>query len=70
MADLETESLKPGQYYLSPLESILINMKMPKGFKLETDENVLKALEVPKAATNRHKVNFLLFLFLFFILFK
>lgn len=57
----EGENLKPGQYLLSTLEAIMINMKMPKGFKLETEENVIKAIEAPKTASNRHKVKYSLF---------
>ena len=36
--------LKLGQYMLTPLQSILLNKKMPFGFKLETEENILKSL--------------------------
>lgn len=40
--------MKLEQYLLTPIESILINMKMPNGYKLETEENVIKSLEMPK----------------------
>ena len=35
-------------FYLSPLEQILINKLMPYGFKLETEENLLKKDEKKK----------------------
>ena len=44
----EKESLKLGQYILTPLQSIIINKKMPFGFKLETEENILKSMEALK----------------------
>ena len=40
--------MKLGQYILNPFQIILINMLMPLGFKLETEENILKSLEIPK----------------------
>ena len=33
---IKNEQLKFGQYYLTPLQSILLNKKFPFGFKLET----------------------------------
>lgn len=39
---LKKEEIKFGQYLLTPLQSILINKKFPHGYKLETEENILK----------------------------
>ena len=47
--------LKLGQYMLTPLQSILLNKKMPFGFKLETEENILKSLETTKNQAKRSK---------------
>ena len=51
----KNEDLKIGQYMLTPLQSILINKKMPFGFKLETEENILKSLETTKAQVKKNK---------------
>jgi hypothetical protein len=49
------EDLKIGQYMLTPLQSIILNQKMPFGFKLETEENILKSLEASKNQTKKYK---------------
>ena len=49
------EDLKIGQYMLTPLQSIILNQKMPFGFKLETEENILKSLEASKNQTKKFK---------------
>lgn len=49
----EGEELKLGQYILTPLQSILINKKIPFGFKLETEENIIKSIESTKISTKR-----------------
>ena len=54
---LPQEELKFGQYYLTPLQSIIINKKFPHGFKLETEENILKSIEMIKAQEKKHKPN-------------
>ena len=51
----QKEELKIGQYILTPLQSILINKLMPLGFKLETEENILKSLEIPKNQGKKYK---------------
>ena len=51
----QKEELKLGQYILTPLQSILINKIMPLGFKLETEENILKSLEIPKNQGKKYK---------------
>ena len=51
------EDLKFGQYYLTPLQSIILNKKFPHGFKLETEENILKSIEMVKAQEKKHKPN-------------
>lgn len=47
--------LKIGQYMLTPLEGILLNKKMPPGYKLETEENVLKSIDALKNQARRYK---------------
>ena len=54
-APIKTEELKFGQYLLTPLQSILLNKKFPSGFKLETEENILKSLELIKAQEKKQK---------------
>ena len=51
----QKEELKLGKYILTPLQSILINKIMPLGFKLETEENILKSLEIPKNQGKKYK---------------
>ena len=46
--------LKKGQYILTPLESILLNKLMPHGFKFESEENILKAIEASKNQVKRN----------------
>ena len=51
----EKEDIKLGQYILTPLQSILLNKKMPSGFKLETEENILKSMEALKNQAKKSK---------------
>ena len=44
----EKNSNKNGQFMLTPLECILINKKMPFGYKLDTEDNIVKSLEYAK----------------------
>ena len=53
----EKEELKIGQFFLTPLQSILLNKKMPFGFKLETEENILKSMEALKNQAKKNKNN-------------
>lgn len=47
-----------GEFLLKPIHIILINKKMPKGFKLELEENMTKALEIIKpSAVKKQKIN-------------
>ena len=46
--------LKLGEFYLTPLESFIINKSMPHGFKLELEENLLKLME---SESKDHKKN-------------
>ena len=46
---------KIGHFILTPLEAILLNKKMPPGYKLETEEIYLKSLEIPKNLPKRTK---------------
>ena len=52
---LKNDDLKIGQYYLTPLQSILLNKKFPMGFKLETEENILKSIEITKQQEKKQK---------------
>ena len=49
--------LKLGQFMLTPLESIILNKKMPHGYKFETEENILKQLELSKNHSKRIKTS-------------
>jgi hypothetical protein len=40
--------LKIGQFMLTPLEGIILNKKMPRGYKFELEENILKSNEIGK----------------------
>ena len=51
------EELKLGQYILTPLQSILLNKKMPFGIKLETEENILKSMETAKNQSKKNKIS-------------
>ena len=44
---------KKALHLLTPLESFLLNKKMPHGFKFETEENLLKISEIPKNQPKR-----------------
>jgi hypothetical protein len=53
-----SNNLQEGQYMLTPLQGILLNKLIPRGFKLETEENVLKALDqITRTAPKRQKSN-------------
>ena len=54
-ASFKNDDLKIGQYYLTPLQSILLNKKFPMGFKLETEENILKSIEITRQQVKKHK---------------
>ena len=45
------------KYILSPLESILINKQMPKGYKLETEENLSLSASLSSYIPNEYKNN-------------
>ena len=49
------KEIKKGQYFLTPLESLLLNRLMPHGFKFETEENMIKTLETSKNQTKKNK---------------
>ena len=51
---LSKEVPKINQFMFTPLESFLLNKKMPRGFKFESEENILKTLELSK--NNQRKV--------------
>ena len=47
--------LKVGEFILTPLEGMLLNKKMPHGFKFETKESILKSSEPSKIKPKRLK---------------
>ena len=47
--------LKLGEFYLTPLESFIINKSMPHGFKLELEENLLKFMESESKDRKKNK---------------
>ena len=47
--------LKLGQFMLTPLEVLILNKKMPSGYKFESEENILKTLELSKNQSKRIK---------------
>ena len=48
-------ALKLGEFYLTPLESFIINKSMPHGFKLELEENLLKLMESDSKDRKKNK---------------
>ena len=52
---LSKDLSKYNQFMFTPLESFLLNKKMPHGFKFETEENILKTLELSKNNQRRVK---------------
>ena len=53
---IQTE-LKLGEYFLTPLESFLINKSMPHGFKLELMENYIKFSDLDSKERKKNKKN-------------
>ena len=49
--------LKLGEFMLTPLEGIILNKKMPHGYKFELEENILKQFELSKNHTKRNKAS-------------
>ena len=54
--------MKEGQYLLTPLQVLMINKLMPKGFKLELEENLLKYVEAIKPPSKKPKSNVYFFI--------
>ena len=52
--DISKEIPKFNQFIFTPLQSFLLNKKMPHGFKFEIEENIHKTLELSK--TNQRRV--------------
>ena len=52
---LSKDLSKYNQFMFTPLESFLLNKTMPHGFKFETEENILKTLELSKNNQRRVK---------------
>ena len=55
--NIQKNNLKLGQFMLTPLEGILINKKMPHGYKFETEENILQLSESSKNLHKRLKMS-------------
>jgi len=49
--------MKEGHFMLTPLQVLMINKKMPKGYKLELEENLLKYLDTIKPPVKKTKTN-------------
>ena len=47
--------LKEGEFIFTPIETMIINKKMPLGFKLDTEENIIKSNEFVKQNINKKK---------------
>ena len=56
LTPIQTE-LKLGEYFLTPLESFLINKSMPHGFKFELMENLIKFSNSESKAPKKNKKN-------------
>ena len=55
---LDETELKLGEYFLTPLESFIINKSMPHGYKLELFENLTKFSDIDsKERKNNNKKN-------------
>ena len=58
-------------FEFTPLQTILINKRMPKGFKIESEENMLKVVENIRPITKKQKTSVridLFFIITFFII--
>ena len=49
--------LKDGEISLTPFQALMINKIMPKGFKLESKENMIKYVDTIKPPTKKNKSN-------------
>ena len=49
------DELKIGQFMLTPLECLIINKKMPKGYKFEPEEMLIKSIETTKITPKKIK---------------
>lgn len=49
--------LKPGEFYFTPLQALIINRALSSGIKLETEENFHKSTEIIRQATKKQKIN-------------
>ena len=54
-ADISKEIPKFNEFMFTPLQSFLLNKKMPHGFKFEMEENIQKSLELSKTSQRRVK---------------
>jgi len=52
------KEIKKGQYFLTPLESLLLNRLMPHGFKFETEDNIIKNSETTKNQQKRNRPHY------------
>ncbi len=50
------KELKSVEFMLTPLETLLINKKMPFGIKLDTEENIIKSKDIAKKNINKKKI--------------
>ena len=47
--------LKSVEFMLTPLETLIINKKMPFGYKLDTEDNIIKSKDIAKKNINKKK---------------
>lgn len=52
----ESESQLHREINFTPIQAIIINKRMPKGIKIETEENVIKAAESLKPVAKKQKI--------------
>lgn len=52
---ITNNELKIGQFMLTPLEGLIINKKMPKGYKFEPEEILMKSIETAKITPKKLK---------------
>ena len=55
MKDNIPSEKRTNHFEFTPLQSILINKNMPRGFKIETEENMLKVVENIRPAAKKQK---------------
>lgn len=55
--DNPQNELKPGEYFLTPLQALLINKALSGGIKLESQENMIKSTEIIRQGNKKQKIS-------------